>query len=132
MKSRTLRSLNSRPSAQHSFRCVALSAKVQWYSHPEAPNKMLLFCIAVFATCRGRFSLEFLDNKAFLCIILELADLFIWYIATGLVSTSNILISWLMEPRASMPHSQGLPNNPYPELNQPKYPHWYQSLQGPV
>ena len=25
-----------------------------------------------------------------------------------------------MEPGGSMPHSQGLSNNPYPELNQPK------------
>ena len=29
--------------------------------------------------------------------------------------------------RSSMPHSQGLFNNPYPEPNQPKYPHWYLS-----
>ena len=28
-----------------------------------------------------------------------------------------------MEPGGSMPHSQGLSNNPYPELNQPNYPH---------
>ena len=31
-----------------------------------------------------------------------------------------------------MPHSQGLSNNPYPEPNQPNYPHWYLSLQGPL
>ena len=35
------------------------------------------------------------------------------------------LTPWLMEPGGSMPHSQGLSNNPYPELNQPNYPHWY-------
>ena len=31
------------------------------------------------------------------------------------------LIPWLMEPGGSMPHSQGLSDNPYPELNQPNY-----------
>ena len=31
-----------------------------------------------------------------------------------------------MEPGGSMPHSQGLSNNTYPEPNQPNYP-----LQGP-
>ena len=41
------------------------------------------------------------------------------------------LTPWLMELRGSMPHSQGLSNNPYPEPNQPNYPHWYLSLQGP-
>ena len=29
------------------------------------------------------------------------------------------LTPWLMEPGGSMPHSQGLSNNPCPELNQP-------------
>ena len=33
------------------------------------------------------------------------------------------LTPWLMEPGGSMPHSQGLSNNSYPELNQPNYPH---------
>ena len=42
-----------------------------------------------------------------------------------------VLTPWLMEPVGSMPQSQGLSNNPYPELNQPNYPHWYLSLQGP-
>ena len=42
-----------------------------------------------------------------------------------------ILTPWLMEPGGSMPHSQGLSNNSYPELNQPNSPHWYLSLQGP-
>ena len=28
------------------------------------------------------------------------------------------LIPWLMEPGSSMPHSQGLSNNPYPKPNQ--------------
>ena len=37
-----------------------------------------------------------------------------------------------MEPGGSMPHSQGLSNNAYPEPNQPNYPHWYLSLQGPT
>ena len=36
-----------------------------------------------------------------------------------------------MEPERSMPHSQGLFNNHYPEPNQPNYPHWFLSLQGP-
>ena len=27
-----------------------------------------------------------------------------------------------MEPGGSMPHSEGLSNNSYPELNQPNYP----------
>jgi hypothetical protein len=40
-------------------------------------------------------------------------------------------IPWLMEPGGSMPHSQDLSNNPYPEPNQPNSPHWYLSLQGP-
>ena len=38
---------------------------------------------------------------------------------------------WLMESGGSMPHLQGLSNNPYPEPNQPDSPHWYLSLQGP-
>ena len=37
----------------------------------------------------------------------------------------NKLTPWLMEPGGSMPHSQGLSNNPYPELNQPNYPHLF-------
>ena len=32
------------------------------------------------------------------------------------------LTPWLMEPGGSMPHLQGLSNNPYPEPNQPNYP----------
>ena len=32
------------------------------------------------------------------------------------------LTPWLMEPGGSMPHSQGLSNNSYPEPNQPNYP----------
>jgi len=36
-----------------------------------------------------------------------------------------------MEPGRSMPHLKGLSNNPYPEPNQPNYPHWYLSFQGP-
>ena len=43
----------------------------------------------------------------------------------------NQLTPWLMEPGGSMPHSQGLSNNSYPEANQPSSPHWYISLQGP-
>ena len=35
-----------------------------------------------------------------------------------------------MEPEGSMPHSQGLSNNPYPEPNQPNIPHGYLSSQG--
>ena len=31
------------------------------------------------------------------------------------------LTQWLMEPRGSMQHAQGLSNNPYPESNQPNY-----------
>ena len=34
-----------------------------------------------------------------------------------------------MEPGGSMPHSQGLSNNSYPEPNQPNYPYWYLCLQ---
>ena len=30
-----------------------------------------------------------------------------------------LLTPWLMEPEGSMPHSQGLSNNPYPESNEP-------------
>ena len=30
-----------------------------------------------------------------------------------------------MEPGGSIPHSQGLSNNSYPEPNQPNFPHWY-------
>ena len=41
------------------------------------------------------------------------------------------LATWLMEPGGSMPHSQGLSNNTFPEPNQPNSPHWYLSLQGP-
>ena len=38
------------------------------------------------------------------------------------------LTPWLMEPEGSMPYSQVLSNNPYPEPNQPNYLHWYLSL----
>ena len=31
--------------------------------------------------------------------------------------------TWLMQPGGSMPHTQGLSNNPYNEPNQPNYPH---------
>jgi hypothetical protein len=33
-----------------------------------------------------------------------------------------ILTPWLMEPEGSMPNSQGLSNNSYPEPNQPNSP----------
>ena len=33
------------------------------------------------------------------------------------------LTPWLMEPISSMPHSQGLPNNYYPEPNHPNSQH---------
>ena len=33
------------------------------------------------------------------------------------------LTPWIMEPRGSMPYSQGLSNNSYPELNQPNSSH---------
>jgi hypothetical protein len=36
-----------------------------------------------------------------------------------------------MEPGGSMPRSQGLSNNPYPEPNQPNYLRCYLFLQGP-
>jgi hypothetical protein len=36
------------------------------------------------------------------------------------------------ETEGSMPHSQGLSNNSYPDSNQPNYPQWYLSLQGPL
>jgi hypothetical protein len=32
---------------------------------------------------------------------------------------AKITTQWHMEPGVSMPHSQGLFNNPYPESNQP-------------
>ena len=38
-------------------------------------------------------------------------------------STKLTLTPWLMEPGSSMPHSQGLSNNSYPEPNQPNSPH---------
>ena len=31
-----------------------------------------------------------------------------------------------------MTHSQGLSSNPYPQPNQPNFPHWYLSIQGPL
>ena len=37
----------------------------------------------------------------------------------------NILTPWLMEPGGSMPHSQGLSSNSYPEPNQPNTSYWY-------
>ena len=36
-------------------------------------------------------------------------------------SVTPILTPWLMKPGGSMPHSQGISNNPYPEPNQPSY-----------
>ena len=35
----------------------------------------------------------------------------------------ELLTPWFMEPSGSMPHSQGISNNPYPEPNQPNSPH---------
>ena len=49
--------------------------------------------------------------------------LFLWYIACFFLSCS--LTPWLLIPGGSMPHSQGLSNNSYPELNQPKSSYWY-------
>ena len=40
-----------------------------------------------------------------------------------LVGVTKKLTPWLMEPGGSIPHSQGLSNNSYPEPNQPNYPH---------
>ena len=45
------------------------------------------------------------------------------YINNNNNNSSNKLTPWLMEPGGSMPHSQGLSNNFYPEPNQPNYPH---------
>ena len=41
------------------------------------------------------------------------------YLATGRFITG--LTSWLMEPRDSIPHSQGLSSNPSPEPNQTNF-----------
>ena len=40
------------------------------------------------------------------------------------IKIRNWLTPWLMECGGSMPHSQGLSNNPYPELNQPNSTYW--------
>ena len=45
------------------------------------------------------------------------------YARNSIVFTINELTPWLMKPGGSIPHSQGISNNPYPELNQPNYPH---------
>ena len=37
------------------------------------------------------------------------------------IQNTSKLTPWLMEPVASMPHSQRLSNNPYPEPNQPNF-----------
>jgi len=37
--------------------------------------------------------------------------------------STNLLTPWLVELAGSMPHSQGLSNNSYPEPNEPNYPH---------
>ena len=39
------------------------------------------------------------------------------------IFNNNELTPWLMETGGSMPHSQGLSNNSYPEPNQPNSPH---------
>ena len=44
-------------------------------------------------------------------------------VSTAVISVYLTLTPWLMEPGGSMPHSQGLSNNSYPEPNQPNYPH---------
>ena len=41
-----------------------------------------------------------------------------------LVDLSYELTPWHKEPGGSMPHSQGLSNNPYPDSNQPDSSHW--------
>ena len=40
-------------------------------------------------------------------------------------NNNGTLTPWLMEPRASMLHSEGLSNNPYPEPNQPNFLYCY-------
>ena len=41
-----------------------------------------------------------------------------------LMRVNSQLTPWLMESEGSMPHSQGLSNNPYPKLNQSIFSHW--------
>ena len=66
------------------------------------------------ASCRSRKSKHTVKE-----IILKLRHL-----VKPVLSQATTLILWLMEPRGSMPHSQGLSNNPYPEPNQPNSSCW--------
>jgi hypothetical protein len=43
-----------------------------------------------------------------------------------------IVTPWLMEYVGSIPHSQGLSNNPHPESNQPNSSHWHSPIQDPL
>ena len=59
-------------------------------------------------------------------------DLYSWRSCKRMTSkyrdhVTDFITPWLMEPGGSMPHSQGLSNNFYPEPNQPNSPHWYKS-----
>ena len=45
------------------------------------------------------------------------------YLGTTIQYNGKILTPCLIEPGGSMPHSQGLSNNPYPEQNEFNYPH---------
>ena len=57
------------------------------------------------------------EHKLFISEKRELMNFTYMYLCTKYIT------SWLMEPGGSMPNSQGLSNNPYPEPNQPYYPH---------
>ena len=56
--------------------------------------------------------LYFIDLRAAIELLFVFIVLFI-----------NLLTPWLKKPEGSMPHSQGLSNNSYPEPNQPNSPH---------
>ena len=50
-------------------------------------------------------------------------DTYLFKVYSNIVLTKGLLLlveltPWIMEPGGSMPHSEGLSDNPYPETNQ--------------
>ena len=88
---------------------ISLPVKLDEYNFYSSENVML---------CKGITELY---------IILLLRGFWKVFRNTNILATfwHTYLTSWLMKPEGSMPHSQGLSNNPYLEPNQPNSSYWY-------
>ena len=73
-----------------------------------------------YSNCKRNQQFCFLQNaiKKLICYIS-----LIYFQSYSYQITYVPVTPWLMEPGGSMPQSQGLSNNSYPEPNQPNSPH---------